>query len=66
MRKVFEQTDSIENKELIYVYGNTYNEVFIGNVDSEHLIGIVFTPDEALLFAKEVIKVAKQIKSTIK
>jgi hypothetical protein len=62
MRKIFEQSERIQDAEIIHVYGNSFNEVFIGNVESECSPFFVFTPDEAIFFAREVIKVAKQIK----
>lgn len=61
MRKIFEQTERVDH-EIIHVYENTNNEVFIGNVDDQDMTCIVFSPDEAILFAKEVLRVAKKIK----
>lgn len=63
MRKIFEQSERVQDLEVIHVYGNTFNEVFIGNVEAEHSPCFVFDPDEAIIFAKEVIKVAKLIKN---
>jgi len=63
MRKVFEQSEHTMSKEGIYVYCNNNNEVFMGGLESEHSPYFVFTPDEAILFAMEVIKVAEKIKN---
>jgi len=63
MKSVFEQSERVQEESLIFVYENTHSEIFIG--DKEELC-IVFDPDEAILFAKEVIKVANRIKRELK
>jgi hypothetical protein len=64
MRAIFDQSARLEESEEIHVYVNSFNEIFIGNRDIEQPICCVFSPDEAMLFAKEVIRIAKQIKNT--
>lgn len=65
MRKIFEQSERIDQQDaILHVYCNNYKEVFIGNVDAEYCPCFVFTPEEAIIFAREVIKVAKQIKNS--
>ena len=64
MRVVFEQED--EASPIISVYENKDKNVFIGNVSQDNdfdSICIAFDPDEAIQFAKYVLKIAKQIKS---
>jgi len=63
MRKIFEQSERVKDLDVVHVYPNTFNEVFVGNVDAEYSPYFVFTPEESIIFAREVIKVAKQIKS---
>lgn len=63
MRKIFEQSERVQDLEVVHVYKNTFNEVFVGNIDAEYSPCFVFDPDEAIIFAKEVIKVAKLIKN---
>jgi len=59
MNIVFEQSERVKEESPIFVYENNYEEVFIG--DRENFF-ICLGPYEAILFAKEVIKVANKIK----
>ena len=59
MKAVFEQPERILEPSLVFVYENVHNEVYIGDMEE---LCIAFNPDEAILFAKEVIKIANRIK----
>lgn len=64
MKDKFYQSN--EEQPIVKVYENMNGDIFIGNV-SDHLhdfehVAITFTPEEAILFAKYVLKIAKELK----
>lgn len=59
MNIVFEQSERANEESPVWVFENTHQEVYIG--DRENFF-ICFNPDEAILFAREVLKVANKIK----
>ncbi len=64
MKDTFVQSE--EGSPNIKVHENSVGEIFIGNTSITlhpmDLVCITFTPDESILFAKYVLKKAKQLK----
>ena len=64
MESTFFQSEQGEPN--IKVHKNYYGDIFIGNTSDEldpiDIVCVTFTPDEAIRFAKYVLKIAKQIK----